>query len=121
MWKIILILLNFVFWILLVSSAFSWVTFWQWMDQSWLKDYYNSMSDKDISFSMGYVTYRNYMSQLKLFSIDTTGLITKVNYSNLKSELKNYKPQIIKANTIQSKKIINQKRLLKFHLKSHIK
>ncbi len=125
MWKMVLLLLNFVFWILLISSAFSGIKFRQWMTNDWLKDYYNSMSDKDIAFSMGYVTYRNYMQQLRSLSISTNSVITKVNYSNLKAQLDKMPTTIVKPQEIKSTNIIEKQKHLELPkhliLPKHIK
>jgi len=98
------------------------------MDAQSLKEYYNSMSDKDVAFSMGYVTYRNYMEQLKILRIDTSWLITKVDYSNLKARLKwgtqvnnniiNHKDNNIhNLSKPQSKPSILKKRKFRFPIK----
>jgi len=125
MWKMVLLLLNFVFWILLISSAFSGIKFWQWMTNSWLKDYYNSMSDKDVAFSMGYVIYRNYMQQLRSLSISTNSVITKIDYSNLKAQLAKMPTNLVTPQEIKSTNIIEKQKHLELPkhliLPKHIK
>ena len=120
MWKMVLLLLNFVFWILLISSAFSGIKFWQWMTNSWLKDYYNSMSDKDVAFSMGYVIYRNYMQQLRSLSISTNSVITKIDYSNLKAQLAKMPTNLVTPQEIKNTNTTEEQRHLILPKQRHL-
>jgi len=72
------------------------------MDIRSAQQYYDSLSDKNLAFEMDYVVYRNYAEQIADSEINTKNIITKVDYSNLRSWIKENKKrlntEIIKTN-----------------------
>ena len=61
------------------------------MDVKSAQQYYDSLSDKNLAFEMDYVVYRNYAEQIADSKINTKNIITKVDYANLKSWIKENK------------------------------
>jgi len=89
--RLALIWLSFLFWILLLSQALNGLKFWKLMDVKSAQQYYDSLSDKNLAFEMDYVVYRNYAEQIADSKINTKNIITKVDYANLKSWIKENK------------------------------
>ena len=106
--RIILLLLNLFLWIVLLIQFFSKTNLWKNINTEKLEEYFNDVSDKDIVMKMGYAIYRWYMKQLETFKIDTNNIVTKVDYSLLRDQIKNGSDKIIKEkikNDNKNKKI----------------